>query len=111
MTQPSFWYWLVPVFVPMGPKREAQLHSIAPISVPIQGIHLVRKPYTLLIYQGVWGLYLLYSKTAAPIVTVTSADQCGQWLGNFSAYQSRFSSMAAALDGTEGYPMLMTSQE
>ena len=92
-------------------KREAQLHLIAPISVPIQGLHLVRKPYTLLIYQGVWGLYLLYSKTAAPIVTVISADQCEQWLGNFSAYQSSFSSMAAALDGTEGFPLLMTNQE
>ncbi len=95
MTQPSFWYWLVPVFVPMGAKGDANSPPIAPVSVPIQGTHLVRKPYTLLIYQGLWGLYLLYSKTAALIVTVTSADQCGQWMGNFSTYQSSFSPMAA----------------
>ncbi len=78
MTRPIFWYWLVPVFVPMGAKGGANSPPIAPFSVPIQGAHLVRKPYTLLIYQGVWGLYLLFSKVVAPVVTDTSAEQRGQ---------------------------------
>jgi hypothetical protein len=75
MTRPIFWYWLVPVFVPMGAKGDANSPPIAPFSVPIQGVHLVRKPYTLLIYQGVWGLYLLFSKVVALIASDTETGE------------------------------------
>jgi len=56
MTRPSFWYRFVPVFVPMGEESRHCAQFIAPISVPIQILHQAQKPYTLLIYQGVWGI-------------------------------------------------------
>ena len=66
MTRPNFRYWFVPVFVPMGLKTGGYLYPIAPISVPIQGGHLVRKPYTLLIYQGVWGFISSLQQNSRP---------------------------------------------
>ncbi len=78
MTQPSFWDRFGPISVPMAGESRSYLPLSAPISVPIQGAHLVRKPYTLLIYQGVRCFFLMSPRSSRKSIGATSQEKMNE---------------------------------
>jgi hypothetical protein len=61
MTHFTFCTGFASLSVPIGPKSTLQPSPMGSFSVAIQGTRLLQKVNTLLIYQGVWGIWAVIS--------------------------------------------------